>query len=63
MCVYQMHLDGCGNSEIARQCGKNHSSVFHMVDEMGYILDHPNMYQEEMKLWKQFQDNKHYGIQ
>ena len=63
MCVYQMHLDGCGNSEIARQCGKNHSSVFHMVDEMGYILDHPDMYQEEMKLWKQFQENKHYGIQ
>ena len=55
ICVYQMHLDGYRNCEIERQCGKSNHSTINMIDEMRFILDHPGMYQEEMKLWKQFQ--------
>lgn len=52
--MYRLHLDGYSKSRIGKVMGMDHTTVMHGINQVTKMLQMPNMYPEEMKIWTKF---------
>lgn len=65
MIAYQLRQEGYKTTEIGRLLKRDHSTVVYMISKVHDLVEYPNVFVDEEKIWNKFQqrlkehDEKH----
>ena len=62
MVAYQMSKEGYTTIEIGRQMMKNRTTIIHLLKKMQDVFAFPQMYEDVLKMWYNFQKQIEYDI-